>query len=117
LYYYFYNWTISSADIICESDLEEVIATVHELFDIDVTATETTIDFGDSTTLSVSSTNANYTYEWTWDGGTPLTGASVVVSPTEHTTYTVTATDTVTGCQVSEEIEILVYDMTLCDTI
>src|SRR5690554_810653 len=108
--------SFSSATILCESDREEVTATVYEIIDIDVTATETTIDFGESTTLSASSTNTNYTYEWTWDGGT-ATGASVPVSPTEHTTYTVTATDTVTGCQVSEEIEILVYDLTLCDDI
>src|SRR5690554_3409434 len=109
--------SFSSATILCESDREEVTATVHEIIDIDVTATETTIDFGESTTLSASSTNSNYEYVWTWDGGTPLTGASVTVSPTEHTIFTVTATDTVTGCQTSEEIEILVYDMTLCDTI
>src|SRR5690554_5744334 len=115
-YYYFFNWTLSTAEVLCESDREEVIATVHEIIDIDVTATETTIDFGDNTTLTASSTNTNYEYVWTWDGGT-ATGASVTVSPAEHTTYTVTATDTVTGCQTSEEIEILVYDLTLCDDI
>src|SRR5690606_5129380 len=115
--YFFFNWTIEEISLLCESDREEVTATVHEIIGIDVTATETIINFGDSTTLTASSTNSDYTYEWTWDGGTPLTGASVTVSPTEHTTYTVTATDTVTGCQTSEEIEILVYDMTLCDSI
>src|SRR5690554_1911805 len=115
-YYYFFNWTLSTAEILCESDREEVIATVHDIIGIDVTATETTIDFGDNTTLTASSTNTNYEYVWTWDGGT-ATGASVTVSPAEHTTYTVTATDTVTGCQTSEEIEILVYDLTLCDSI
>ena len=114
LYYFYYNWTISSADIICESDREEVIATVHEIIDIDVTATATIIDFGESTTISVSSTNSNYEYVWTWDGGT-ATGNTLTVSPTEHTTYTVTATDTVTGCQNVREIEILVYDMSICD--
>src|SRR5690554_6877580 len=113
-YYYFYNWTVSTAVVICESDREEVIATVHE---IDVTASETTIDFGDSTTLSVTGNNPDFTYEWTWDGGTPTTGDSLIVSPTEHTTYTVTATDSVTGCQIVREIEILVYDLTICDDI
>src|SRR5690554_5095251 len=117
--YFFFNWTIEEIALLCASDREEAIATVHEIIDIDVTATETTIDAGDSTTLTATSTNTDYTYEWTWDGdgGTPLTGASVTVSPTEHTIYTVTATDTVTGCQTSEEIEILVYDMTLCNSI
>src|SRR5690554_5401550 len=115
LYYFFYNWTVSSASVICESDREEVTATVYDIIDIDVTATETTIDFGDNTTLSVSSTNPNYTYEWIWDGGTD-TGASITVSPTEHTIYTVIATDSISGCQTSKEIEILVYDLTLCDT-
>src|SRR5690606_6143437 len=108
--------SFNSATILCESEREEVIATVHEIIDIDVTATETTIDFGDNTTLTASSTNTNYEYVWTWDGGT-ATGPEVTVSPAEHTTYTVTATDTVTGCQTSEEIEILVYDLTLCDDI
>src|SRR5690554_315049 len=115
--YFFFNWTIEEINLLCESAREEVIATVHEIIGVDVTATESIIDSGDSTTLTVSSTNSDYTYEWTWDGGTPLTGASVTVSPTEHTTYTVTATDTVTGCQTSEEIEILVYNMALCDDI
>src|SRR5690554_252242 len=115
--YFFFNWTIEEISLLCISDREEAIATVHETINIDVTATETIIDSGDSTTLTASSTNSDYTYEWTWDGGTPLTGASVTVSPTEHTTYTVTATDTVTGCQTSEEIEILVYNMALCDDI
>src|SRR5690554_4551778 len=114
--YFFFNWTIEEISLLCFSDREEVIATVHEIIDIDVSATETTIDFGGSTTLTVSSTNTNYMYEWTWNGGTD-TGATITVSPTEHTTYTITATDSVTGCQVSKEIEISVYDMALCDTI
>src|SRR5690554_2743751 len=111
--YFFFNWTIEEITLLCASDREEVIATVHE---IDVTASEMIIDAGDSTTLSVTSNNANFTYEWTWSGGT-ATGASLTVSPTEHTTYILTATDTVTNCQTSQEIEILVYDMTLCNTI
>src|SRR5690554_4799129 len=111
--YYFFNWTVEEMSLLCVSEREEAIATVYE---IDVTATEMIIDAGDSTTLSVSSNNPNFTYEWVWSGGT-ATGASATVSPTEHTTYTLTATDSVTGCQISEEIEILVYNMTLCNTI
>src|SRR5690606_5606260 len=120
-YYYFFNWTLSTAEILCESEREEVTATVHEIIDIDVTATETIIDAGDSVELTATSTNTNYTYEWIWDDGTGTivtgTGSPYTAYPTTHTTFTVTATDTVTGCQTSKEIEILVYDLTLCDTI
>src|SRR5690606_27851334 len=60
--------------------------------------------------------NANYTYVWTWDGGTD-NGTSIIVTPADHTTYTVTATDTITGCVATDEITILVFDTTLCTTL
>lgn len=116
LYYHFFNITIEEAELLCESNREEVVTTVHEIIDIDVTATATSVSPGDSTTLTASSTNTNYTYAWSWDGGSD-TGAVIMVSPTVHTTYTVTATDTVTGCQTQSEIEILVFDTTLCNTL
>src|SRR5690606_27031607 len=107
--------SFNSATILCESDREEVTATVYNIIGIDVTATETTIDAGDNTTLTASSTNSNYEYVWTWDGGTD-TGASITVSPTDHTTYTVTATDTTNpDCQNSAEITIIVFNTALCN--
>src|SRR5690606_9636924 len=114
-YYWFYNWTVSTAVVICESDREEVIASVHETIGIDVTATDTELLPGESSTLTASSTNSNYEYVWTWDGGT-ATGASITVSPTAISTiYTVTATDTVTGCETQSTIEIFTFDPALCD--
>src|SRR5690554_4421149 len=115
LYYHFFNITVEGVDVICASEREEVIATVHEIIDIDVTSTDTELLPGESATLSASSTNTNYIYEWTWDGGS-TTGASVTVSPTAISTiYTVTATDTVTGCETQGSIEIFTFDPALCD--
>lgn len=115
-YYLFYNWTISEPLLLCESTREEVIATVVDIDEVNVSATQTAISPGGSTTLTASSTNTNYSYAWTWDGGSD-SGASIIVSPTQHTTYTVTATDTVTGCVAEAEITILVFDLTLCNTL
>src|SRR5690554_979987 len=110
--YFFFNWTIEEDHVICESEREEVTATVHN---IDIAATATTIDPGASTTLTASSTNPNYTYVWTWDGST-ATGATITVTPASHTTYTVTATDsTDPTCQNSAEIQIIVFNTAMCD--
>src|SRR5690606_17614179 len=110
--YYFFNWTIEEDYVICESEREEVTATVHN---IDITATATTIDPGDSVTLTASSTNPNYVYEWTWDGGT-ATGATITVTPASHTTYTVTAIDPAApGCENSAEIKIIVFNTAMCN--
>src|SRR5690606_34667369 len=112
--YYFFNWTIEEPLFLCESDREEVVATVHEIIGVDITASATSVSPGDSTTLTASSVTSDYTYAWSWDGGSD-TGASITVSPAAHTTYTVTATDSVTGCMTTSEIEILVFDITLCN--
>jgi hypothetical protein len=84
--YYFYNLKLSTG---CESPRVAVTATVTAPPAINpAVATPATICDGQSTTLSVSSAYAGYTY--TWNPGA-LAGASVVASPTANTTYTVTA--------------------------
>jgi hypothetical protein len=86
-YYSFFDWTVTSG---CEGTRTLVAATVNTPPPITATATSSTICNGLSTTLNVASGNAGYTYAWSNSAGT---GASVTVSPTANTTYTVTATD------------------------
>lgn len=74
------------------------------------TSPAATICAGQSTTLSVSSSNdPDYTYTWTPGN---LSGASQTVSPGSTTTYTVTATDNTNGpnagCATSGTITITV---------
>src|SRR5690606_988583 len=50
-YYFFYNWTISTGVVTCESPREEVIATVNQTGDklvgpLDYTDTDSTINYG-----------------------------------------------------------------------
>ncbi|MGL5890977.1 MAG: PKD domain-containing protein [Bacteroidia bacterium] len=66
--------------------------TVNTLPTVTATASNTTICAGSSTTLTGGGAN---TYNW-MPGN--LSGASVTVNPAGTTTYTVTGTNTVTGC-------------------
>ena len=117
-YYYFFNWTVKDQKFLCESPREEVIATVVDIDEVDVTASATQIDIGTSTTLTASSVNTNYTY--TWEPAASISGSNVGASVTttaltDHTTFTVTAEDQITGCVATNEITILVFDTTLCN--
>src|SRR5690606_17297514 len=85
--------------------------------EVAITAASTQINLGGSTTLTASSTNTNYVYSW--EPAASIAGSNVGASITTaaltaHTTFTVTATDSVTGCIVVEEIEILVFNTALC---
>ena len=86
-YYWFYNWQVSKG---CESARTPVLASVVAPPAISVTNTGATICNGQSTTLTVSSSNAGYNYVWNPGGST---GSSQTVSPTATTKYFVTATD------------------------
>jgi hypothetical protein len=97
LYYYFYNWTITTG---CESPRTAVLATVNPAPAISVTAMNSTICLGNSTTIEVSSSNSNYTYTWssvpagfTANGQGPHT----VIPTGSSTTYQVIAEDNSTG--------------------
>jgi len=105
-YYHFYNWNFTG---ICAAPRVAVVATVTTAPAIAVAATNAVICEGQSTTLSVTSDNADYTYAWT--PGTNLTGLTQTVSPTATTTYTVTATDAVSGCVTTEDITVTVNDL------
>jgi hypothetical protein len=94
---------IFNATGVCRSPRQEVIATVTPPDAIEASATLTTVCAESPTTLSVTSTNTNYTYVWTPGN---LEGASVTVNPSATTTYTVTANDVSTGCATSDTVTI-----------
>lgn len=116
-YYYFYDLKYLS---VCTSARTEVVATVTPAPAIDATVSDATICAGESTNLNVTSDNAGYSYLW-MPGN--LDGAAQTVNPAETTTYTVTATDAVTGCVIIDEVTvtvnplpsaIVVEDATVC---
>lgn len=90
---------------LCHSPRQAVTATVTPAPAIVAAASETSICDGESSDLSVTSINTDYTYVW-MPGN--LSGAMHTVTPTETTTYTVTATDAVSGCVTAEEVTIVV---------
>jgi hypothetical protein len=101
-YYWFYNWSIITG---CVGPKVEVVATVTEADAISVATSEDILCLGQSTELSVSSVNNDYEYEWQPGG---LLGAVHVVSPSETTTYTVTATDALSNCVTSSTVTVTV---------
>lgn len=106
-YYYFYNWTIRGEVPLCESPRVQVDAIVEEIIPTTVSADDDLVCVGSSTDLHVSSTNDDYTYTWSWldgNGNNTDTGETISVTLLEDTTYTVTAIDTVTGCEFENEI-------------
>lgn len=115
---YLFNISINAG---CASPRQAVVATVNSATPITPgTATEV-ICAGGSAVLNVQSANANYTYVWTPGN---LAGAVQTVSPTQTTTYTVTATDSSTNCVTSQTLTVYVNpvpanfsagnDVTLC---
>lgn len=70
---------------------------------VTVSPASTTVRSGESTTLTASG-GTTYTWSQTVDGATQSiasTSASIVVSPSKLTTYTVTATNISTGCNTA----------------
>lgn len=98
--------------------IESVNITVEAAPNLSVTATETEICVGESTTLTATGGGATYN----WDNGLG-TGATQTVSPTTTTTYNVTSSST-SGCPGVGSIEIIVNplpnvqagnDITVCE--
>lgn len=96
------------AGVICESARVEVIATVNPTIAVEAISLDEDICEGSSTTLTATSTNADYVY--TWEPGA-LIGASVSVSPLVTTTYTVTALDPNTGCTTQESVTVVIVSV------
>lgn len=99
-YYYFYNWNFTAG---CAADRVAVDVTVTDAPEITLAASNDAICEGENTTLTVTSDNEGYTYVW-MPGN--LEGSEQVVTPTETTTYTVTATDAESGCLIIETITV-----------
>ncbi|AXG74333.1 T9SS C-terminal target domain-containing protein [Flavobacterium arcticum] len=100
-YYYFYNIQSTAA---CASPRMPVVATVTDAPEITV-ADAIELCPGESSEISVTSDNADYTYNW-MPGN--LDGATHTVTPSETTTYTVTATDAVSGCVTTGTVTVTV---------
>jgi hypothetical protein len=90
-YFYFYNLSVSAG---CNSVRTPVTATVVAPPAVTVTNSSPVICFGQNSTLSASSSNPDYTY--TWNPGN-LSGATVVVTPSANTVYTLSAIDNSNG--------------------
>lgn len=88
-----------------EASNPNAVLTVVAPSEIEASSDDLSICVGESAALSVTSENDNYTYVWDNSLGA---GASFNVSPTATTTYTVVATDTLTGCTVSDSVTIVV---------
>jgi len=94
----FYNWKFTNG---CTVPRTAVTATISSPTAVTINATNANICNGNSTTLTASSTNAAYTYNW-MPGN--ITGNSITVSPNVSTTYTVTAS--AGGC-VTDQTQVI----------
>jgi hypothetical protein len=110
-YYYFYNWSVVAS---CAAPRVPVTVNVTAAPAIEATVSDNTICVGESTNLNVSSANTGYTYVW-MPGN--LTGAAQTVNPALTTTYTVTATDAVSGCITTDEVTVAVNSLPAAVTI
>lgn len=79
------------------------VLTVNACPSVSASATMTTICQNTSTTISATSANTNYTYQW--NPGS-LVGASHLVSPPSSTSYVVTATDLGIACTSTASVSV-----------
>ncbi|GAA4012790.1 hypothetical protein GCM10022408_26970 [Hymenobacter fastidiosus] len=86
----------------CLSDSVSRTVDVRPVSGLAVTPTSATICEGTSTTLTASGAQS---YAWT-GGGQTFTGATITVSPTQTTTYTVTSTDGT--CTTTRQVTVVV---------
>lgn len=98
-YYYFYDWNILTG---CASSRAPVTATVTPADTVIVSSTAAAVCSGQSVTMTANSNDPDYQYTWSPATGlNQTTGSSVVANPTVATTYSVTATNTTSGCQTA----------------
>ncbi|NNM16666.1 MAG: hypothetical protein HKO56_08410, partial [Bacteroidia bacterium] len=109
-YYWFYNWQFTGG---CPSAITEVCVDVIQP-ELAILSTDTSYCETGSLTLTGSSTTTAFT-NYNWSPATGLsatTGVSVVASPTETTTYTLTADDgdPINGCTQTAEFTVYVFN-------
>lgn len=109
-YYYFFDWTITGPEALCESPRQQVTATVHETKSTTVSADEMIVCIGSTTNLHVTSPNPDYVYTWTWTDATgqsqTATGADIPVTLNQNNTFYVNAFDPNTTCFFDNEISL-----------
>ena len=107
--------TVTVADE-CGNDTTRTVQVYIPASEVHVTASnDVAICLGNSTTLTADGGSDNLggtvTYEWTPANGLDRTdGNSVVATPDDTTTYTVTVTDE-NGCQESDEVTVIIYPL------
>ena len=105
-FYYLYDWSVTSN---CESARTAVEATIVAPPAITVSASAPVVCLGETSDISVTSTNTDYTYSWSPGA---QTAASFTATPTATTMYVVTATDnstgTFAGCVAVDSVEVVV---------
>lgn len=105
-YYFFYDWQINYG---CESLRVPVNAVVLAAPAISITAASVFLCAGDSTTITVTSTNSGYSYLWSPSMTLNTnTGSSVIATPNAAIVYTVIGNDSINGCQITDSILISV---------
>ncbi len=95
------TYTVTVSDNDGNSDTDSVTVTVNPVPEVTV-SNDITIELGQSTTLSASGTD---NYEW----NTGQTSASITVSPTETTIYTVVGTTN--GCTDEASVTVTVIEV------
>jgi len=121
LYYYFYNWSVSTG---CEGPRTAVAASVVPAPALSVTSLDAAVCSGSSTSIQVSSPNdPNYTYSWT-SNPTGFTGTGkgpFTVSPSITTTYIVSAIDNSglanNGCTISDSVKVITGPTLIAGTV
>jgi PKD repeat protein len=88
----------------CSSQRVPVMATINALPSLTIQASESIICVGNSTSLTASGANT-----YVWDAGLG-TNATISVSPTVTTTYSVTGTNSQTACSNTASVTIQVTD-------
>lgn len=103
-YYFFYDWEITTPNVVCVSSRVPATLTVNTIPNVNVTGTSA-ICAGSSTLLTASGA---VSYAWSPSAGlNNTTGTAVQASPASTTTYTVTGTNAA-GCTSSNSITVTV---------
>lgn len=100
-------WVSQTNSKTCEGEREKITVNIHNLPNM-VPPDDITICEGDTVTLEVSDSNDtdnSTSFVWTGTNGENLSGSSIDVSPTETTTYTITATNEA-ECTNTEEVTV-----------
>ncbi|MDQ3051718.1 MAG: T9SS type A sorting domain-containing protein [Bacteroidota bacterium] len=101
-YYFFYDWEISTPNLVCVSNRVPATFSIYNIPNVGVSG-NTSICNGASTTLTATGA---VSYSWSPAAGlSTTTGSSVSANPASTTTYTVTGTNAA-GCTKAQSITV-----------